>query len=75
MKAIFGALAAAAIALSVQPGWGQLATTAPISSSDPSPSLRALPEQAVGAGDLLSIAVADCPELTRSFRVSEDGSL
>jgi polysaccharide export outer membrane protein len=35
----------------------------------------ALPEQKVGPGDLISLAVANCPELTRNFRVSHDGTL
>jgi len=34
-----------------------------------------LPEQKVGPGDLISLAVANCPELTRNFRVSHDGTL
>jgi protein involved in polysaccharide export with SLBB domain len=34
-----------------------------------------LPEQKVGPGDLISLAVANCPELTRNFRVSHDGRL
>lgn len=34
-----------------------------------------LPSQKIGPGDLLSIAVADCPDLTRNFRVSADGLL
>lgn len=34
-----------------------------------------LPVQKVGPNDLLSISVADCPELTRNFRVAADGTL
>jgi polysaccharide export outer membrane protein len=34
-----------------------------------------LPSQKIGPGDLLSISVADCPEMTRNFRVSADGQL
>jgi len=34
-----------------------------------------LPSQKVGPDDLISIAVADCPELTRTFRVASDGTL
>jgi polysaccharide export outer membrane protein len=34
-----------------------------------------LPAQKIGPGDLLSIAVANSPELTRNFRVSADGAL
>jgi polysaccharide export outer membrane protein len=45
----------------------------------PAPELRqqtpSLPEQKVGPGDLISLAVANCPELTRNFRVSHDGTL
>jgi polysaccharide export outer membrane protein len=51
-------------------------------SADPSPEEIAakaasinLPEQRVGPGDLLSISVANCPELTRNFRVAADGTL
>lgn len=33
------------------------------------------PAQRIGPGDLLSISVADCPDLTRNFRVSNDGLL
>lgn len=41
-------------------------------SADPASNL---PAQKVGAGDLLSISVADCPELSRNFRISSDGTL
>lgn len=34
-----------------------------------------LPSQALGADDLLQIMVPYCPELSRSFRISADGSL
>jgi polysaccharide export outer membrane protein len=34
-----------------------------------------LPAQTIGADDLISIVVFDCVELTRTFRVSSDGSL
>jgi len=34
-----------------------------------------LPAQKIGPGDLISVAVSDCPELTRNFRVGSDGSL
>jgi polysaccharide biosynthesis/export protein len=39
------------------------------------PQTPSLPEQKVGPGDLISLAVANCPELTRNFRVSHDGTL
>ena len=34
-----------------------------------------LPSQKIGPGDLLSLSVADCPEMSRNFRVSSDGLL
>lgn len=34
-----------------------------------------LPTQKIGVDDLISLSVADCPELTRTFRVSSDGTL
>jgi len=34
-----------------------------------------LPEQRVGPNDLLWVSVADCPEMTRNFRVSSSGTL
>jgi len=34
-----------------------------------------MPGQKVGLGDLLSVTVANCPQMTRSFRVASDGSL
>lgn len=34
-----------------------------------------LPIDSVGPDDLLSLTVTDCPELTRSFRISKDGNL
>ena len=36
---------------------------------------RTLPIQRIGPDDLLSVSVADCPELTRNFRVLGDGTL
>jgi polysaccharide export outer membrane protein len=35
----------------------------------------ALPAQTIGPNDLISIQVSDCPELSRTFRVSSDGKL
>ncbi len=35
----------------------------------------ALPSQKLGPGDLLSISVSDCPELTRNFRINQQGLL
>ncbi len=51
--------------------------------SEPAPSesvattkqFNDLPMQKVGPDDLLNISVADCPELTRNFRVRGDGTL
>ena len=34
-----------------------------------------LPAQKVGPNDLLAISVQDCPELTRNFRVTANGTL
>jgi polysaccharide export outer membrane protein len=34
-----------------------------------------LPSQKLGPGDLLSISVSDCPDLTRSFRINSAGLL
>jgi len=50
----------------------------PAAVSRPVPELDSasdLPLQRVGPDDLLSISVADCPELTRHFRVLGDGTL
>lgn len=44
----------------------------PPGSSNPEVNL---PVQKIGPNDLLSISVADCPELTRNFRVAADGTL
>ena len=44
----------------------------------PAPSLNpdaTLPAQPIGSNDLLWVSVADCPELTRNFRVSSKGML
>lgn len=43
-------------------------------AAPPSPG-PTLPAQKVGPNDLLSVSVEDCPELTRNFRVSADGTL
>lgn len=44
-------------------------------SPAPSSADATLPAQKIGPNDLLWISVADCPELTRNFRVSADGTL
>ena len=49
-------------------------TLRPVSPSPSSPD-STLPAQKIGPNDLLWISVADCPELTRNFRVSADGML
>jgi polysaccharide biosynthesis/export protein len=41
---------------------------------DSSPAVN-LPSQKIGIHDLVSLSVQDCPELTRNFRVSPDGTL
>jgi polysaccharide biosynthesis/export protein len=54
-------------------GW-----SASLGAQAPDPAIarfESLPEQKVGAGDLLGLAVTDCPELTRNFRVAGDGTL
>jgi polysaccharide export outer membrane protein len=47
--------------------------TAPLAAS--ATVADVLPSQALGADDLLQIMVPYCPELSRSFRVSSDGTL
>ena len=36
---------------------------------------QALPSQKLGPGDLLSLSVSDCPDLTRTFRINSAGLL
>ncbi len=43
--------------------------------SAPSNPDATLPAQKIGPNDLLWVSVADCPELTRNFRVSSTGTL
>lgn len=47
----------------------------PRTSGSPTPSADALPAQTIGPDDLITLLVSDCPELSRSFRVSSDGTL
>ena len=69
---IFAAAAFLCLTASAQiPTVPRPASTAP----SPGPSETALPAQTIGPDDLISITVFDCPELTRSFRVSSDGTL
>ncbi|MFL6448765.1 MAG: polysaccharide biosynthesis/export family protein [Bryobacteraceae bacterium] len=37
--------------------------------------MTTLPREVIGADDLLAISVRDCPELSKSFRVSNNGTL
>lgn len=56
--------------------YGQEDPTSPtVRESAFSPANYDLPLQRVGPDDLLSISVADCPELTHNFRVGGDGLL
>ncbi len=50
-------------------------TPAPLPARPSAETQAILPSQRIGPGDLLSIAVADCPEMTRNFRVASDGQL
>lgn len=47
----------------------------PAEPSNVPTSEASLPIEVVGADDLLTISVGDCPEMSRSFRVSKDGTL
>lgn len=62
------------LALIAVPAFLCLAATPLLPSDPPNPETN-LPAQKVGPGDLLAIAVSDCPELSRSFRVGADGTL
>ncbi len=64
-------LCALAVSLHAQsPAPSPVPRIAPASSSG-----DVLPAQNIGPDDLISITVFDCPELTRTFRVSSDGTL
>ncbi len=54
---------------------GQMPRSNPNVSCPASRSGADLPTQRVGPDDLLNVSVADCPELTRNFRVLGDGTL
>lgn len=54
--------------------YGSTGNTVPSVAASAAPT-DVLPSQALGADDLLQIMVPYCPELSRSFRVSSDGSL
>lgn len=64
----------AVIVLSLALGLEAQSPTAAIPAPPSSPDAT-LPAQRVGPNDLLWISVADCPELTRNFRVSSSGML
>src|SRR5579875_2144087 len=63
-------LSAQAVPDITPPGASPAAAAAP---AQPPESVQ--PIQKVGPDDLLAISVANAPELTRSFRVSADGTL
>src|ERR1700733_13619398 len=50
-------------------------TELPANAIANSSAADALPSQKLGPGDLLSISVSDCPDLTRSFRINSAGLL
>jgi polysaccharide export outer membrane protein len=52
-----------------------LSAQTPSAPPPPSDPQENLPAQQVGPNDLLWISVADCPELSRNFRVSANGTL
>lgn len=52
-----------------------LPATAQKNNNDVNPNANNLPIQRIGVDDLISIQVYDSPELTRTERVSQDGSL
>jgi polysaccharide export outer membrane protein len=57
------------------PSTAILPPVAPPDSAAPVAAASISPGQRVGPGDLLALSVADCPELTRNFRVGADGTL
>ena len=78
-QALAGTLAAAALcALAGLPEAARAqqpreAPAAPLTAA--APTADVLPSQALGPDDLLQILVPYCPELSRSFRISSDGTL
>lgn len=50
-------------------------TPLPVNQPAPSNPDATLPAQKIGPNDLLWVSVADCPDLTRNFRVSSNGML
>ncbi len=65
-------LFSASLHAQVVPGFNSSPGTSPADEGTRSPVLSV---QKVGPDDLLSISVANSPELTRNFRVSDDGTL
>src|SRR3954462_3963795 len=57
--------------------WGQMlgTATASLASEDRSPFFNNLSLEPVGPGDLLYISVANWTEVTRSYRIAQDGSI
>ncbi len=53
----------------------QAQTPLPVTQPAPSSPDATLPAQKIGPNDLLWVSVADCPDLTRNFRVSSTGTL
>ncbi len=53
----------------------QAQTPLPATQPPPSSPDATLPAQKIGPNDLLWVSVADCPDLTRNFRVSANGTL
>jgi polysaccharide export outer membrane protein len=53
----------------------QAQTPLPVTQPAPSNPDSTLPAQKIGPNDLLWVSVADCPDLTRNFRVSANGML
>ncbi len=69
------AVCAALLSVCVLPLRAQEGDAAPAPAPPPAAALDVLPSQALGADDLLQLMVPYCPELSRSFRVSSDGTL
>jgi polysaccharide biosynthesis/export protein len=59
------------------PVWGQMIGTgsASLASEDRSPFFNNLSLEPVGPGDLLYISVANWTEVTRSYRIAQDGAI
>src|SRR5436305_9857678 len=57
--------------------WGQMVgtATASLASEDRSPFFNNLSLEPVGPGDLLYISVTNWTEVTRSYRIAQDGTI